>query len=427
MKHLIRFFLTLLIFSLTLLPSPPFPSARAQQGVCGMPFQPVATPLTELGENTYTRMDGQVTSFTGGLYPDGSNTRPPAHEAAGMEIASQVVPLNLDGQPDPNGHIVIISVGMSNVLAEWFPFIDLTRHNPQVNPRLFFINGAQGGQTAEKWVNPDAPTWSRVDEELARYDYSPEQVQVAWVKQTLTRGGAFPAKAQQLQVDLEAIAQNLKIHFPNIKIAYFSSRTRSYTYFRGLSPEPLAYETGFAVKWLIEKQINGDPALNFDPQQGEVRAPYLSWGPYLWIDGNNPRLDGRVWLAEDMTEDCTHPSETGSTKVAEMLLEFFLNDTVAASWFRADTAEVSVATATLPVLLTATPSETPPVFPTLTEMVPTLSEQTALVEPVVTTTPSDPVAPAAAPAPVPIAGYAGVAVLFLCAGLAVGWLVFRKK
>ncbi len=74
---------------------------------------------------------------------------------------------------------------------------------------------------------------------------------------------------------------------------------------------------------MIEKQINGAPELNFAPEQGEVVAPYLSWGPYLWADGINPREDGLTWLAEDMRDDCTHPSQSGNLKVANMLLEFF--------------------------------------------------------------------------------------------------------
>nr|NIW44804.1 hypothetical protein [Gammaproteobacteria bacterium] len=95
----------------------------------------------------------------------------------------------------------------------------------------------------------------------------------------------------------------------------------------------MAFETGFAVKWLIEQQINGDPELNFNPDNGDVLAPYLTWGPYLWIDGQNPREDGRVWLQEDLRGDCTHPSESGANKVADMMLEFFLTDPTTHSWF----------------------------------------------------------------------------------------------
>src|SRR5215831_4715186 len=38
-------------------------------------------PLNEMGFNTYS-------NSAGGLYPDGANTRPPAHESAGMQIAT---------------------------------------------------------------------------------------------------------------------------------------------------------------------------------------------------------------------------------------------------------------------------------------------------------------------------------------------------
>jgi hypothetical protein len=186
---------------------------------------------------------------------------------------------------------------------------------------------------------------------------------VAWIKQTVTRGGNFPDRAKELQGYLTTIVQQLKTRYPNLKLVYLSSRTRSYTYERGLSPEPVAFETGFAVKWLIEQQINDDSALNFDPAKGDVLAPYLSWGPYLWIDGENVRSDGRVWLAEDMAEDCTHPSASGNQKVAEMLYEFFMTDSTSA-WFRAgyvpDQAAISTATVTEPTVtaVPATPTST---------------------------------------------------------------------
>ena len=52
----------------------------------------VSLPLTDLGSANYRRMDGQTTEFTGGLYPDGSNVRPPVHEAAGQALAAHIVP-----------------------------------------------------------------------------------------------------------------------------------------------------------------------------------------------------------------------------------------------------------------------------------------------------------------------------------------------
>src|SRR5947199_298516 len=49
-------------------------------------------PLTELGKEKYQ-------GFPGGLYPDGKNTRPAQHEAAGLALAKKVVPLDAAGLP----------------------------------------------------------------------------------------------------------------------------------------------------------------------------------------------------------------------------------------------------------------------------------------------------------------------------------------
>lgn len=342
----------------------------AQDELCAAPFLPVSTPLTDLGDSEYVRMDGQATGFRGGLYPDGRNSRPPAHEAAGQAIAATIVPLNEAGAADANGRIAIISVGMSNTASEFQGFMDLLHGHPEVNERVTAVNGAQGGRTAERWTAVDSDVWLNLDEALNRAQVTPAQVQVVWMKQTLTRGGDFPEKAQELQAHLGDIVRALKVRFPNLKIVYLSSRTRSYTYARGLSPEPVAFETAFAVKWLIAQQINGDAALNYDSARGEVVAPYLSWGPYLWVDGENARSDGRTWLAADMTQDCTHPSGSGNQKVAEMLLAFFLTDSTT-GWFRAaETPVMTSPTATVSPTQTAvlpTPTSTPSAPPSPTD------------------------------------------------------------
>lgn len=120
-------------------------AVSAQQETCTEPFLPVATPLTDLGAAEYVRMDGQVTGFTGGLYPDGRNNRPPAHETAGQAIAATILPLNEAGDVDGNGRIVLISVGMSNTSSEFNSFKEKIHLNPNVNPLVKAVNGAQGG------------------------------------------------------------------------------------------------------------------------------------------------------------------------------------------------------------------------------------------------------------------------------------------
>jgi hypothetical protein len=88
------------------------------------------------------------------------------------------------------------------------------------------------------------------------------------------------------------------------------------------------------VKWLIAQQIEGDPALNCDPQKGPVRAPWLAWGPYIWTNGAAKNASGLNFLPDDLREnDRTHPSPSGQRKVAEQLLRFLKTDPTAKSWF----------------------------------------------------------------------------------------------
>jgi hypothetical protein len=115
--------------------------------------------------------------------------------------------------------------------------------------------------------------------------------------------------------------RNIKTAFPNVKMAFVSTRTRSYSNnMASLNPEPYAYETGFGVKWMIEKQISGDPSLQFSGPN--ALAPYLCWGPYFWIDGQNRRSDGAIWNCNDLISDFTHPSFSGVYKVSSQLLAF---------------------------------------------------------------------------------------------------------
>src|SRR5205823_6171322 len=98
-------------------------------------------PLTTLGKEQYQ-------GFGGGLYPDGMNERPAAHEAAGQALAGRVQPLDPEGKPSPEGKIVLLSVGMSNTTQEFSAFVRLANANPRKNPRLALVDGAQGGMTA---------------------------------------------------------------------------------------------------------------------------------------------------------------------------------------------------------------------------------------------------------------------------------------
>lgn len=286
-------------------------------------------PLTDLGAGLHM-------GSPGGLYPNGQNTPPVNHLAAGLARAQAIQPLASDGSPIADGKIGFISVGMSNAALEFNTFLRLANDDPAKNESVVIVNGAQGGWTSNKLAeSPDAEFWQVLDQRLADNGLTSAQVQVVWLKEA--RGGvkneSFPQEPQILQVQLQSIVQIVQARYPNVKIIYLSSRIYGGYATGPLNPEPIAYHSGFAVKWLIEAQINGEPQLNYDPAQGEVQAPWLAWGPYLWADGLTPRRDGLTWACDEFADDGTHPGDPARDKVATMLLDFFKMDETAKVWF----------------------------------------------------------------------------------------------
>ncbi|MCX6134385.1 MAG: T9SS type A sorting domain-containing protein [Ignavibacteriales bacterium] len=283
-------------------------------------------PITELGSDTYK-------GYSGGLYLGGRNERPWVHDTCGRAFARQIQPLDRSGTVDPvQGRIVLLSIGMSNTTQEFSAFKSIADKDPNKNPKLMIVDGAQGGQTAALIADPSAGFWVEVERRLLAAGVGNQQVQIVWLKEAdANPTQAFPTHALLLQSELENIVRLLKSRYPNLKITYVSSRTYAGYATSTLNPEPYAYESGFAVKWMIERQIGGDTSLAFSGSR--TRAPWLSWGPYLWADGMTPRVDRFIWQCGDCQADGTHPSSSGQAKVANLLLSFFKTDPTAIPWF----------------------------------------------------------------------------------------------
>jgi hypothetical protein len=286
-------------------------------------------PLPDLGAGLYQGEQG-------GLYPGGVNQPPKAHLAAGLRLAAQIQPLDRDGHPSPDGRIAMCSIGMSNTTQESRSFLlKFFSVDRAVNPKLVFVDCAQGAQTASKIADPNLPYWNTVLARLRDADVTPRQVQVAWVKEAnASPTQPFLEHTRMLERNMVDVLHNLQDKFPNLKIAYLSSRIYGGWAGSPLNPEPWAYEEGFSMKWLIADQISGKPELNYDPAKGAVRAPWIEWGPYLWADGLKGRKDGKViWKREDLGPDGTHPSMSGREKVAALLMEFLKTDPTSRPWF----------------------------------------------------------------------------------------------
>jgi hypothetical protein len=277
-----------------------------------------------------------------------------------MDAARRIAPRAPSGAIDlAQGKIIVLSVGMSNTSQQFCnptladpltcrgsePFIPRVLADATVNhPQITFVNGARGNHAVDAWDSPSDPVYQWVRESvLSPQGLTPAQVQVVWLKQA-NRGSptrpSLPHARSDAHVLLEALGnlvRTLRIHYPNLEQVYISNRTWGGYAANPMtnSPEPYAYETGFAVKWLIEAQIRQREGLSSDPLAGDLgpqAVPWIAWGPDLWADGMNPRADGLVWRRTDFHEDGIHPTPAGQGKVATMLLQHLRTVPMARCW-----------------------------------------------------------------------------------------------
>ena len=277
----------------------------------------------------------------GGLYGGGQNTAPEKHLRLALSATRKIQPLDRNGNPDPNGKIVLISLGMSNTMQHFDTFMKVTGNSNNVSERIVLINGAEGGQEAMAWSSSIGAKgknpWDLLDKKLRVAGVTRAQVQAAWVLLAVARpaenGGDFPGHTNVFHDACVRIFNRMTSTFPNLRIAYQTTRIYAGYASTPLNPEPYCYEYGFAVRQLIQEQIAGNPALNADPALGKVRAPVLYWGPYVWGDGTTPRRDGLIWTPQDMRNDGTHPADSGRLKMSKYLLEFLQTDETSRRWF----------------------------------------------------------------------------------------------
>lgn len=294
-------------------------------------------PLTEMtAEDRYLDQDG-------GLYGGGKNSPPEEHRKAAEALLAKIKPLDARGQPAIDGRVVFVSISMSNATQEFSKFKEIADRDPRKSSTLTIVDCAQNGQAMAEWVAAGAQPWTVAERRIENAGVALDQVQVAWIK-LANKGprGDLAEHGKKLEEDTLAVIQNAKARFPNLRIAYLSSRIFGGYATGALNPEPYAYESAFPARWLIQRQMKGDKALNFDASRGDVKAPLLLWGPYMWADGVTPRsasdgglryADKLVYTREDLGPDGTHPSQAGREKVAKLMLEFFASDEFTKPWF----------------------------------------------------------------------------------------------
>lgn len=304
--------LLVLLLSAALMP------AHALAAECGRTSTGLI-PLAALGTGTYKGAQG-------GLYGSGINVPPSSYATAGYRASESVVPRDAQGRPDPNGKIVLLSIGMSNTTQEFSAFVALARVDPERDPNVVVVDGAQGGQDARVWSSPDAKTWSVVEDRLRSAGVTAAQVQAIWIKQALARPTTdFASHTRELAGALETSIKIASERYPNLAQVFLSPRTYGGYASTSLNPEPYAYESAFAVREVVMRSVS-------EPQ----RRPWIGWGPYTWTDGTRPDGSELIWTCDDVRpNDGTHPSDSGRQKVAQLLQGFFRTSPFTA-WYRAD-------------------------------------------------------------------------------------------
>jgi len=318
----------------------------------GVVDNPASGPDTV--ERALIDLTGTYLGFRGGLYPNASNSIPGTHLTAGLTRANNIRPVDTKGNPVATGKYVLLSIGMSNTAKEFCggdittgclseTFMGQAAVDPAVNrSTLAIVNGAQGGRDASFWTSSSSATFDEADRRLATLGLTPKQVEIVWLKQA----DADPTKslpdanadAFVLENRLASIVRAIKIRYPNTQQVFITSRIYAGYATSTLNPEPYAYESGFAVKWVIQAQIDEmDAGRIVDSRAGDLNynsvAPWLAWGPYLWAAGMTARSDGLVWAHADFEVDGTHPSASARAKVGAFLLNFFKSSATTKCWF----------------------------------------------------------------------------------------------
>ena len=328
----------------------------------------VATPLMDLGTGTYL-------SFEGGLYENGTDQIPADHLSDGLGFVTDVQPRDTNGNPSPTGKFVFLSIGMSNANDEFQAFLLQAKKDSSVNTATQVIaNGAAGSMQACAWVQPyGSPPCASVplpnqydrirDHILAAVGLTEAQVEVVWIEDCdrdpgptnypplcdpTVEGCTNTTQTEAIRYEQETgqILRAAKTRWPNLTLAFISSRIYGGYSATTVSPEPYAYEYGFSGKWAIQAQITQIRTGTVDVIAGDLSygvAPWVAWSAYTWAAGPIPRSDGLIWCDGqtnapcngeiDFENDGMHADTTGQMKVGTMLMNFFTSSQVTTPWF----------------------------------------------------------------------------------------------
>ncbi|HMU68684.1 MAG TPA: hypothetical protein PKC38_01680 [Chitinophagales bacterium] len=280
----------------------------------------------------------------GGLYPDGLNTMPAAHADSGIAIAESLLPINYDGQEDTSyGKFVFLGLGNEAAGKIFNKFI--TQHDDLGlgDSCMRIVNACMEEYTLHDMYGADASDayWNDVNDYLQSQNLKKKQVRAVWLMttnydDTLITEDAYIDSVKNTYIE---VIRKMKKQLPNLSLLYISGLPYggyADTMFDGheFFEEPIPYLNDFAIKAVIDAQINGDTSLIYSGEDAD--APWIAWGPNVWADGRNLRAyDNLRWLCPGdyaSGDNGIMLSGTGQTKVADRLYTFLTSEPTTLPW-----------------------------------------------------------------------------------------------
>lgn len=288
-------------------------------------------PLSDLAGQTFR-------GFTGGKYSTG-NTRPSLQRQRALEQAQKIKPLDTAGNYHPGGSVVFAAIGASNPATEFNQFMAYADTFRYLNPTLQLVNTCIGGTGIQKMNAINDAYWSQAAKKLKDLGFTFKQVQIVWIEQEHTQNAdtAFPAAPLSLIEDYRQLLSVVRQLFPNVQMVYLNQR--AYAGYVDTTPGrigkglhfPRDYYNGWAIKWLIEKQLNNEQGFRY---QSPEEIPFVDWAESFWADGSVPRNDGLYYdCMTDFGGDGLHLSLAGEQKTGGILFNYFKQDSIARLWF----------------------------------------------------------------------------------------------
>jgi hypothetical protein len=287
-------------------------------------------PLYDLGTGTFQ-------GFEGGLYPEGENRTPEAHSTVIATRLAQLQPMDVSGNPTPDGAIVLLGLGYSTAAMTTNAAAALLEKDCP-DSRIKMVSAAQGGMDINAMTDTNTAYWSNALSAIQAAGYSTEQVQLIWLSTADMQANnkAFPEHALSQLEKYKRVLQLIQDHFPHLQVVWISDRAYGgYITSDQAAPlrEPGAYYTSWAVKWVIEQQILLQPGFRY----GEI--PAIDWGPTLWTNGIKGDSKGYTWNPSDAGEGGIHPTEAGKWKEGERLYQFLGSSCGLSPWLCHSTSE----------------------------------------------------------------------------------------